>query len=463
MQKQITPDFPLPYLPEQHPPQKERKRYAFLILAFVAIGLLLVLAAAAYLWKSRSAGSNGPAARSITYYYRDGTTVLWQGSRLAEANSPTFIHAVADELLAKYGQAAMRKEGEWKIVTTLDRSLQQVAKQQVEAQRQQMTKQRVIDAALIAQDATTGQIVSWVGGVEDRLLTTGRDRLTSLTQPGTLALPLVYTAYLDNNTNVGADTVVQDTQEPLPGYPCVPSSDNCLQNLDRKYLGQMTLRQALGMMRLVPAEKAALSVIPNDSSAGGIDSLDKTVKTIEAMMENASGYSCFLAGTDVSNLNSSTRLSGEDRCYGAAMLGDGVYATPKDLIQAYATLSNGGKRLPQTTYIRLEFNGELLDEWKRGDGTQVVTESSAHTISNILSDADASYLTTKSWFRLHDAKVSVAQGFIQDGSAAGSIQFSSKYTVGFWAFGESRGIVGFPDLLTLPAASGWLETALLDD
>src|SRR5688572_28331874 len=178
-----APDFPLPYPHEQHPPKKVQKRYKSLVLAFVAVGLVLVAATSAYLWMYRSNEGTTSTKRSVTYYYRDGKTVLWQGSRLAEADSPTFVHAVADELLARYGEKTMKKGGDWNIVTTLDQSLQQVAAQQVEAQRQQMDRQRAKDAALVAQEVATGQIVSWVGSVEDTLTANGKDRLRSVTEP----------------------------------------------------------------------------------------------------------------------------------------------------------------------------------------------------------------------------------------------------------------------------------------
>jgi membrane peptidoglycan carboxypeptidase len=463
-EQQPPPDFPLPYLPEQQPPRKARLRYKHLIWIFAAVAIVLISAVAAYLWVNKSKeGSSGPTTRSVTYYYRDGKTILWQGTRLAETDSPTFVHAVADELLRRYGEKKMQENGEWKIVTTLDESLQEAAKQQVQAQREQMSRQGAEDAALIAQDVTTGQIVSWVGSFEDKVFASGEDRLSTRTQPGSLMLPLVYAAYMDGNTDLGASNTVEDTQRPLPGYPCTNMAllhGNCLVNYDRKYLGQMTLRQALGGLRLVPAVQAMVSAVPNDSSPGNVASINKTIAAIEALMGNSSGYRCFEPGTDVASLTSGTERQYETQCFAAAAIGDGAYAKPSDVINAFGTLSNNGKQLLQAYYLRIEQNGKVVDEWKAVAGKQAVKANAANAINDILSDPSSSYIAKKDYFNVGNKRVGTMSGFTSEAVTVGAVQYTAKYAVGFWGFSGTRPITGFAETFTLPATYGWLNAVI---
>jgi membrane peptidoglycan carboxypeptidase len=460
MPEQPAPDFPLPYMPEHQPPKKVRRRYKFLVLAFAVTGLALVAAVSAYLWMHKSDGSPGgdsPGIRSVTYYYRDGKTVLWQGSTLSGPDSPTFVYAVADELTDRYGAKTMSKPAEWKITTTLDQSLQEAAKQQIKAQREQMGRQNAQEGALIAQDVTTGQIVSWVGNLDDKIVPSGNDRLSSRTQPGTLALPLVYAAWIDNST-VNAETTVVDAMEPLPGYPCTTAA-LCLQNFDRKYLGQMTLRQALGGLRLVPAVKAMVSVVPNDDSLGSLASINKTISVIEALMGSDNSYSCYTSDANAQDSSPAQRV----QCFAAAAVGDGVYATPQDMIGAYATLSNHGKRLPQTGVLKLELNGKVIHEWKASDDKQAVKSTTSTAINDILSDASSSYIAQKSYFSVGtQTQVSTITGVTSDGTTYAAVQYTPRYAVGFWGFGgqaPNEAIKGFSEAFTLPVTHGWLTAA----
>ncbi len=459
MHEQAPPDFPLPYMPEQHPSPKKRKWYRHRVLTFAAVGLTLVVAAGAYLLIHQP--DITPASRLFTYYYRDGKTVLWQGVEPFAADSPSFVHRVYDELADRYGASGFRGPVDWKITTTLDQSLQETAKQQLTAQQEQLTRQGAQDTAFMAQDVTTGQIVSWVVGFDDAFAKSDEDRLSSgRTQAGTLILPLVYAAYMDN-TNTGAGTLLTDTKGQLPGYPCTDEV-SCLQNLDHRYLGQMTLRQALGGERLVPAVRAMTSTVSDDSSPGNLQSINKAIAAIEHLMGGDNTYTCYMPGdppyTRLRDFNKPTQ------CYGAAAMGDGAYAEPQDIVQAYATLSNNGERLMQTAILAMQRNDKVIFRWEAYGNSQAVKADTAYIISDILADPNASYLSSrnKSAFTIGSNKVSTMVGFTNDASSAGTIQYSSKYVVGFWAFGgqdPSQYLKGFSEMYALPIVSGWLTAA----
>ncbi len=471
MNEQPVSDFPLPFAPEQHPPKKLRDQRKILIRVFAIVSAILVVAASAYLLMNKPESGSIPTVRSVTYYYRDGKTVLWQGTRLADEDSPTYVHAVADDLIAKFGENTMQDAGEWKIVTTLDQPLQQAAEQVAEEQRRTMKNQGAVDGALIAQDVATGQVVAWLGSGEDKVFYNGFDRLSSRMQPGSLVIPLVYSAWIDSNAGVDANTTVEDVQGQLPGYPCTNKAlpqqgGNCLYNYDRKYKGRMSLRQALAGLRTVPAVKAMVSVVPNDSSPVNVTSINKAIAGIEGMMGNEGTYTCYNPGTDLLNLHTASyERSERSQCYTAAAIGDGAYTKPSNLINAFATLANKGKRVPQALYMRLEKDGKVLDEWKRAGGEQVIKTTTANTINDILSDQASSYLARKSYFSLKgETDVSTITGFTNEASNFGAVQYTSKYAVGFWGFGsDTDPIKGFGESFTLPATHGWLAIAHEND
>src|SRR5690606_29805436 len=114
--------------------------------------------------------------------------------------------------------------------------------------------------------------------------------------PGSTFKPYDYAAFIENN-NAGAGSVFYDTAGSLPGYSC---PGHCLTDYDKSYPGPITIRYALGGSRNVPAVKAMLSAVPNDSSPGRVTSINKTISTAEEMMGNKYGYACFEQGTDVS-------------------------------------------------------------------------------------------------------------------------------------------------------------------
>ncbi len=458
MSEQSTSDFPLPYPPDERPSPKERRWYRHWIWIFAAVGLALVALAGAYLWMHQPGTDTATAKRLFTYYYRDGKTVLWQGVEPFAADSPSFVHRVYDEIHDRFGPKVFEGSADWKITTTLDTSLQDVAKQQLAAAQQQMTRQGVQDAALMAQDVTTGQIVSWVVGFDDTFAKGDEDRLSTRTQAGTLILPFIYAGLIDN-TNTGAGTALTDAKGPLPGYPCTDDA-SCLSNLDHRYLEKVTLRQALGGERLVPAVSAMTSTVSGDTSPGNISSIDKSLATIEHLMGGDNTYTCYLSGDPPY-----TRLRDFDKptqCYGAAALGNGAYAAPQDIVGAYATLSNNGERLMQTAILTMQRNDKVVLQWKAYQGSQAVKADTAYIMDDILADPNASYLAKKDVFTAGSNKVSTMVGFTGDASSAGTVQYSSKYAVGLWAFGgqdPSQTIKGFSEVFALPAVTGWLAAA----
>jgi membrane peptidoglycan carboxypeptidase len=436
----------------QHPTPSRKKH---IIAAAVVSALVLIGGASAYilLLRGDNSGMLSNKKPSLTMYYNDGRTVLWDSSMAQESDNEAsgFVARVKDDLENKYGQARVAN-GEWRITTTLDVALQQSAKEQIAANQSVYDKHGITNGALIAEDVTNGNIVSWIGGFKD--LDSTPDTVAQPIVVGSLAMPLTYTALLENNTTYGAGSTFIDEMGRLDGYICnkpgvLPEKGgDCLYNYDRRFVGKLTLRQALGSMRSVPAAKAGQTV-----------GATKLVGEFNKLLSDPKDYRHFACYDARSQ---GYTQANETQCYLSTAQGDGLIAPPYTTIQAYATLANGGKNVPQRSYLSASLDGETVESSKI-KATQVIREDTAYIISDILSDQTNNYLPAvyDHITTVNGSKVSAQNGVTPDGSSASIVEYTSKYVIGFWAFPKGSGtkIQGAPELATEPTATGWLKAA----
>jgi membrane peptidoglycan carboxypeptidase len=434
-----TYDVPAPSVPSSKMPRKKS-----ILLGLVAA---IVLAAALVLVYRLTHPSSAPAAfvdaskQSLTMYYRDGKTVLWQSrpGDSATRSGSYFVDYVKAQMQDNYGYD-YQKQGAWQVTTTLDFDIQKTAQEQMQQLSTALLKQRGSAAALMAQDATNGQVLSWVGGLQDPS-SDAPDVLRQKVELGTLALPITYAAYLEKSPAHHADTVLNDVRQPLTGYPCTNPDyrwGNCLVNLDARYVGPISLRQALGQLRFVPAVLASQEV---------------GVEAIVNMADKMSAEDSFNCYTDIA-------LTMDTACHDVSSIGRGVFMRPQRALQAYATLANDGNKMPQTVLLKTELNGKVKYEFSLPKGEQVLQATTAQTLKDILSDPEASYLNRSNAFPIHSAKVGLATGATSDAHVASSIQYTSRYVVGVWALSKpDDAIVGPTHTLTLPVTSAVMDVA----
>jgi membrane peptidoglycan carboxypeptidase len=433
-------------------PGRPRKNLGLLLLV-TGVTLLAIVTSIilVYISRHKNATSSGSSKQSLTFYYRDGKTVLWDSSKdhSGDTEASGFIARVKQDLGDTYSPIALEK-GDWHVTTTLDAKLQQKAKEQVIAGQATFDEQSVKNGALIAEDVTNGQIVSWIGGLKD--FDANSDTVSQKTVVGSLALPLTYALLIENTTNYGAGSVFTDEQVPLEGYPCTNKArptqgGNCLYNYDYRYVGQLTLRQALGAVRLVPAAKAGQTV-------GTL----KLVSYFNKLLPDSSDshFACYMAGSaDLS-------YKDETQCYLATAHGDGLFARPQDMIQAYATLANNGKSVRQISFLSVTVDGKSKQTLKPKI-TQAIRPDTAYIISDILSDPSNNYLPASydRIFTSNGSKVSVQTGVTSDGTVGSMVQYTNKYAIGFWglATGAGQSIKGASETITEPVVTGWLSAA----
>ncbi|MDQ5972283.1 MAG: Transgly protein [Patescibacteria group bacterium] len=387
--------------------------------------------------------------------------------------SPYFVLAAKQELNQKYGEATTKRGG-WKVVTTLDMTLQNkaeevVAKNAPNAKR--LTGGVADAAALVAEDVETGQIVSLVGGTDFNNPEYGKINYaaSALIPPGSSFKPYDYAVFIDNNTNVGAGSVLYDTQAPLPGYPCtnkalgIRANGNCLQDYDFKYPGPVTLRYALGGSRNVPAVKAMLSAVPNDTSDGKVDSINKVISTASAMMANpynSKPYQCYQTGVDI-NVATPADVT---QCYGASAIGDGAFLHLDDHVNGLATMSRLGNAIPRTYILKItDSAGKTVSEWAQPKGKQVIKPDSAYIVNDMAADPNASYLPASYKFQnqRNGWKFAVKTGTTNNGYDGLMASWSAKYAVVTWVGNHTRNkeLKTAMEYLTQPLARGWMEAA----
>jgi len=414
--------------------------------------LVIVGGAAGYYVYHKSQTSHSATApakkQSVTLYYDDGKTILWQNTNPSvdkgsdPQKAPYFTNAVRAQLLKNLG-ATYYQRGEWKIVTNLNAAAQAAAEKQVAANALNVKKQGG-DTQAVVVEKPNGAIVALVGGTDYNDATFGKLNYATdvKMQPGTSILPLVYASLLDQSTNYGAGTKVSDVQKPLPGYyPCTNATSatlsNCLMDDDRQYPGDMSLRYALGGLRNVPAIDA--------TSTLGVQKVIDRINTMGA------DYNCYQVGG---------YLKTKATCYQAALLGEGAYLTLADEANAYAVLANGGNGRSSSFVKFVTLNGKE-QQYYPDVLNQPLRHDTAYIINDIMSDPNPSRLPASDKFQ-HDNgwKFGLSDGVTNGGFELSAVSWSTQYVVATMVteHTETHSLAGFPETVTLPVVRSLMET-----
>lgn len=314
--------------------------------------------------------------------------------------APHFVMYIKDYLQEKYGDQAV-EQGGLKVITTLDWEKQQVAEQAVRDQAEKNKKWNASNAALVAIDPKTGQILSMVGSkdyfdtaIDGNVNVAIRDR-----QPGSSFKPYVYlTAFTKGYL---PETLLYDVEtqfETAEGKSYQP------QNYDGKFHGPLSMMKALGGSLNVPAVKTLYLVGVNDA-----------VKLAKSL--------------GISGLNDPARV-------GLSLVLGGGEVKLLEHVSAYGTLATGGVKHEKTAILRIESaKGELLEEFKGTSGERVVEEKYVAMLDAVLSNNE-----NRAWvfgennpLRFNSRQVVAKTGTTNEFRDGWTVGYTPSLAVGVWA------------------------------
>ena len=326
--------------------------------------------------------------------------------------APHFVMYIKDYLQQKYGDQAV-EQGGLKVITTLDWDKQQVAEQAVKDGAGKNAHWKAANAALVAIDPKTGQILALVGSKdyfgapEPANCITGKTCVfepnfnvaTASRQPGSSFKPYVYlTAFTKGYL---PETILYDTQTQFETADGKSYSPN---NYDGKFHGPLPMMKTLGGSLNVPAVKTLYLAGVNDAIA-----LAKNL--------------------GITGLNHPDRL-------GLSLVLGGGEVTLLDHVSAYGSLATGGIKHPKTAILRVEDSkGAILEEFKADAGERVVDEKYVAMLDSILSNND-----NRAWIfgdnnplRFDNRAVAAKTGTTNEFRDGWTIGYTPSLAVGVWA------------------------------
>lgn len=278
-----------------------------------------------------------------------------------DIKAPHFVLEVQKELEEEFGNKALQTGG-YKVITTLDWDMQQIAEKSVADGMKTIDRGGGDNAALVSEDIQTGQVMAYVGSRDFNYPGFGQyNEATEPRQPGSSIKPFAY-AKLMESSSWGPGSTVLDTPKTWVGLGG-DGNDYSPNNFDNKFKGPMPLRKALPESRNLPALRAI-------ETAG----VEPTVQLAKAMGDK-----------DLCELTKSAGKS-----YNIAVVLGGCEVKLEEHVNAYGTFARAGKAKPQAKVLRVETGtGEVLKEWKDDQAKQALNAEIAWLMSDILSDDEA--------------------------------------------------------------------------
>ena len=343
-----------------------------------------------------------------TYASAKAAQVSFSPASQTSIIAPHFVFYILNQLEQTYGANALVSG--LKVTTTLDADLETHAEAIVNTYALQNEKDfRASNAALVAIDPSTGQILAMVGSRDffDTAIDGQYNAALALRQPGSTMKPFIYSLALEKGYT--RDTVVfdvptqfstscqpSDTMNNKP--PCYAPTD-----FDGKFRGPMTFETALAQSINIPAIKALYLV----GVANAVD-LAKSFGLTTLGDPNQYGLTLVLGGGEVRLL---------------------------DLTGAYAAFANDGVKNTPTSILEVDdAQGNILSAYTP-QPAQVLPTNIARDMSAMLSDAPARVpeypLNSPLSFPGYD--VAVKTGTTDDTRDAWVVGYTPSIALGVWA------------------------------
>ncbi|MCX6753149.1 MAG: PBP1A family penicillin-binding protein [Candidatus Nomurabacteria bacterium] len=326
--------------------------------------------------------------------------------------APHFVFYIKDYLEQKYGTDVVSSGG-LKVTTSLDYNLQQKAEQIVKDGALQNEKDyNGTNAALVAIDPNTGQILTMVGSRDyfDKNIDGNFNVATASRQPGSSFKTFIYAnafnkGFTPNTVLFDLPTEFQTTcnayGKALPGH--LQSECYMPNDYDNKFRGPMTLRDALAQSINIPAVKLFY-----------LSGVKDSIKVAESM--------------GISNLKDASQ-------YGLTLVIGGGEVKLLDITSAYGVFADNGIRNPATGILKVEDNDSNVLEQYTQNSHEVLPKNTALTISDVLSDNIARTPTfgANSSLQIPGQDIAVKTGTTNNNKDAWTVGYTPSISVGVWA------------------------------
>lgn len=316
-------------------------------------------------------------------------------------NAPHFVMYVKEYLEKTYGEQAV-EQGGLKVYTTLDWDKQQIAEKVVKEGADSNTKKYgANNAALVAIDPKTGQILAMVGSkdyfdksIDGQVNVTIRDR-----QPGSSFKPYVYlTAFKKGYTPETQIWDVDTDFETDEGKTYNPK------NYDNENRGPLQMKNALAMSLNVPAVETLYLAGVKDSVQTARDLGITTLSNPSRL-----GLSLVLGGGEVKLL---------------------------DHTNAFATLATGGNFHKKTAILKItDAKDTILEEYKNEGDKRVIEEKYVAMLDYILSTNElrAPVFGSSNPLAFSDRQVAAKTGTTNEWRDGWTMGYTPSLAVGVWA------------------------------
>lgn len=348
-----------------------------------------------YSAKSQKIVFNKPAA-SITY--------------------PHFTLYALNELEEQFGKETAKDSG-LKAITTINERLQKIAEESITSHLSKIKKIGADNAALVAIEAKTGNILAMAGSVDFWDKNSGQyNAAMAYRQPGSTFKPLVYVSAFDTG-DFTPETIVIDSFVNFNGYKP--------RNFDGAFHGALPIRLALANSHNIPAVKTLNRI--------GLEYFSKKMEQLEIEIKPETGLPAALGAESVPLLK---------------------------MVSAYASFANGGKFNPPNPFKKiLNRNGDAIKEYSPRN-IPVFSSESAKMINSILSDYSARISTFGNLRRrleLKDRPVAAKTGTTDDRRDAWTIGYTPSIACGVWVGNNDNSPMGRKAEGVTAAAPIWKE------
>ncbi len=351
----------------------------------------------------------------------------------ANVIAPHYVQYVRDKLEEKYGVKTVN-EGGLKVITSLDLDKQRIAEDAVKKNIDNVRKFGGSNAALVSEDATTGEMLAMVGSYDYGDPEVGNFNVAAAErQPGSSFKPIVYASLFKKDT-WGPGSTIYDVQTDFGGgYKP--------KNYTGRFYGIQSVRTALAGSLNIPAVKALyLAGITNTIQTAN----DLGITTIQK--------------------------SDADRLGLAMALGAGEVKLT-EMVNAFSAFPANGQIRDQVTVLSVtDPSGKTLEKNTpdTNKAKQALDPQIAYEINSIMSDNNSrcalGIFTCNNPLTLRGKTVAAKTGTTEDYKDAWTMGYTPKIVTGVWAGNnDNRPMTQAASIVSAPIWQTYMAAATASD